>query len=270
MTAGSLAQSGYPPALCIFGGTLAGLGIGAVNGTLIGYLGLSPIITTLAVLFALGGIVSTISGGYSIGPLSSSFSAIGSGTTAHIPNLVIFALIIALAAYVILDHTAIGMLLRGIGGSKDAVVSLGLPVQRIVALTYVASGGLAALAGVLQAANLDSASPASGSDLEFSAIASVIVGGVSVYGALGSVTGIVVGAVLISALSIVLVILHISGTMQPVFVGLILIAAVALDALRRRRMFRLRVQNHRDSVPAHNPTIDSNITAERPKDQSDE
>jgi ribose/xylose/arabinose/galactoside ABC-type transport system permease subunit len=189
------------------------------------------------------GLVSTASGGYSIGPLSSGFDNIGGGTLFHVPSLVFFALGIALLMHVLLEYTTLGTRYRTIGGNRDAAVALGLPVRRLTMFAYVLSGCLAAFAGVLQASNLGAADPSSGTDLELNVIAAVIVGGVSVYGAVCSVTGMVAGAVLLSSLTIALVLLHFSGTLQPCVVGIVLIAAVALDGLRRRKMFRFSIRS---------------------------
>ena len=153
-----------------------------------------------------------------------------------------------------LEYTTIGIRLRSIGGNKDAAISLGLPVRTLTIGVYVLSGCLAAFAGVLQASNLGAADSSFGTNLELDAIAAAIVGGVSVYGAVGSVAGMVAGGLLLSLLSIALVLLHYSGTMQPFVVGLVMIGAVTIDRIRRRRMFQISIRGRPDREHAKIPT----------------
>ena len=206
------------------------------------YVATSPIIVTLGTLFAVTALVTTVSGGYPIRPLSNSFSSVGSSSLFHVPSLVFYAVGIAIVVHILLEYTTIGTRLRSIGGNRDAAISLGLPVRTLTIGVYVLSGCLAAFAGVLQASNLGAADSSFGSNLELDAIAAVIVGGVSVYGAVGSVTGMVAGGLLLSLLSIALVLLHYSGSMQPFVVGLVMIGAVSVDRLRRRRMFQVSIR----------------------------
>ncbi len=242
MTAAAASRAGIDVPASIIIGVLAGLAIGLLNGLLVIYVAASPIIVTLGTLFAVTALVTTASGGYPIGPLSTSFARVGSSSLFHIPSLVFYAVGIAVLVHILLEYTTIGTRLRSIGGNRDAAISLGLPVRTLTIGVYVLSGCLAAFAGVLQASNLGAADSSFGSNLELDAIAAVIVGGVSVYGAVGSVTGMVAGALLLSLLSIALVLLHYSGSMQPFVVGLVMIGAVSVDRLRRRRMFQVSIR----------------------------
>lgn len=242
MTAAAVNNAGVDVATSIIIGILAGFAIGLLNGLLVSYMAISPIIVTLGTLFAITSLITTTSRGYPIGPLSNSFDSVGSSTLFYIPSLVFYAIGIALLAHVLLEYTTIGTRLRSIGGNRDAAISLGLPVRPLTIGVYVLSGCLAAFAGVLQASNLGAADSSYGSNLELDAIAAVIVGGVSVYGAVGSVMGMVAGGLLLSLLTIALVLFHFAGSMQEFVVGLVMIGAVSVDQLRRRRMFSISLR----------------------------
>jgi ribose transport system permease protein len=254
MTAAAASHAGVAVPASIIIGVLAGLAIGLLNGLLVIYIATSPIIVTLGTLFAVTALVTTASGGYPIGPLSSAFASVGSSSFFHIPSLVFYAVGIAIIVHILLEYTTIGTRLRSIGGNRDAAISLGLPVRTLTIGVYVLSGCLAAFAGVLQASNLGAADSSFGSNLELDAIAAVIVGGVSVYGAVGSVTGMVAGGLLLSLLSIALVLLHYSGSMQPFVVGVVMIGAVSVDRLRRRRMFQVSIRGRPQSGPEKTST----------------
>ena len=259
MTGATLSHLGYDPGISIIGGVLAGLGIGDCKWR--PYRLRSDVTNHHHPRHSL---CDYWSGFHNLWRLLdraivwSSFGSVGSGATFDVPRFVFYALAVALIAHVVLQHTAIGIRLRSIGGNKEAALGLGIPVRRLTMSVYIVSGSLAALAGILQASNLGAASPSSGTDLELNVIAAVIVGGVSVYGAVGSVMGMVTGAVLLSSLSIVLVLLHVSGTMQPCVVGFILIGAVALDAIRRRRMFHLAIRGRARASSTTNADTSTN------------
>lgn len=240
VTAAALSTTGASVPASMAGGVGAGLGVGLLNGLLISLIDVSPIIVTLGTLFMVSALVTTISGGTPIGPLSSSFGSVGTTTVFSIPALVFYALAIAIAVHVVLEYTTVGVQLRSMGGNRAAAVSLGLPIRSLTIGVYALCGCLAALGGVLQASNLGAADASfGGGNYELNAIAAAIIGGVSVFGAIGSVAGMVAGAVLLSMLSIALVLLHLGGTMQPFVIGVVMIAAVVVDQLRRHRAKRI-------------------------------
>ena len=244
MTAGALSQA-HGDALAIVGAGGVGIGIGLLNGLLISYLALSPIIITLGTLFATTSVVTTLSGAATIGPLSNSFTVIAEGTWGPIPVVVFYALGIAVCAHVMLEHSSFGTRIRATGGNRGAARALGLNPRRVSTAVYVLSGLFAAWAGLLEAANLGAASPTYGSDLELQVIAAVVIGGTSIYGAIGSMSGAVFGSILLSILATGLILLHINGTMQDFVVGVVIILAVGADQLRNKLMFRTSVRRMR-------------------------
>ena len=239
MVSAELSIKGYPVPVAILGALLAGAVVGALNGGLANYVGISPIIATLGTLFCTTAVVTTLSKGLAIGPLSSSFSRLAGGTWGPIPTVIFYALGIALIAHIILRYSTFGMKIRAVGGNRSAVDALGLNAKRISMTVYIMTGVAAAFAGVLQCSYLGAGAPSYGSDLELQVIAAVVIGGVSVLGAVGEVSGMVIGCILLSLLSIGLLLLHFAGSMQDFVVGFVMVIAVSIDKIRRTFMFRV-------------------------------
>ena len=248
MTSAGVVQASQSDLVALLAALGVGAGIGAINGILANYIGIPPIIATLGTMFGVSAVVTTLSGGLSIGPLPDSFGVIGQGSWGPIPSVVLIAAGIAVATHVLLEYTTLGPKIRAIGGNRAAATSLGLSVKRLSCSVYIITGAFAAFAGLLQAANLGAGDPSFGSDLELQVIAAVVIGGVSVYGAIGTVAGMVAGCVLLSVLTIAISLLHFSGTMQDFAVGVVMIVAVTLDQVRRSRMFAMsrRKVGHRE------------------------
>lgn len=239
MVSAELSIKGYPVLIAILGALLAGAFIGAINGGLVNYVGISPIIATLGTLFCTTAIVTTLSKGLAIGPLPNSFSRLAGGTWGPIPTIIFYALGIAVIAHIVLRYTTFGMKIRAVGGNRSAVDALGLNAKRISMAVYILTGVAAAFAGVLQCSYLGAGSPSYGSGLELQVIAAVVIGGISVLGAVGEVSGMVIGSILLSLLSIGLLLLHFAGSMQDFVVGLVMVIAVSIDKIRRSFMFRV-------------------------------
>lgn len=233
-------QTGSVPlafAVCLGVGAL----IGAVNGFLTNGLVISPIIATLGTLFMVRAIVETRSRGLSIGPLEDDFTRLADPMIGFVPIVFVYALGIALVAHLALEYTEFGTHVRASGGNRDAAEKVGINVRLTSFLLYVACGVFSALAGLLQAASLGAGTPSFGTGMELKVIAAAVIGGVSIYGAIGTISGVVSGSVLLSVITVGIVLLRISGSMQNFIVGLVLILAVAVDRFRQTRKFRVAV-----------------------------
>ncbi len=241
MTSAYLVTATESIALAFGGALVVGLAIGFVNGLLTSWLMISPIIATLGTLFGVGAIVITLSGGVSIGPLPDNFSQIGNISLGPIPGVFVYAIVIAVMVHVVLEYTDWGTRIRAIGGNREAAIKVGINARRTAMSVYAMTGMFSALAGLLQAASLGSGSPSFGIGMELKVIAAVIIGGVSIYGAIGTIPGVVAGSMLLSLITVGLVLLRISGSMQNFFVGLVLIIAVVIDRFRKERMFKASV-----------------------------
>jgi ribose/xylose/arabinose/galactoside ABC-type transport system permease subunit len=241
MAAAYMVQNTGSIALAFAGALLVGLAIGLINGFLASWLMISPIIATLGTLFGVGAIIITLSGGLAIGPLPESFSQIGNISLGPIPGVFVYAILIAAGVHIVLEYTDWGTRIRAIGGNREAAIKVGINARRTAITVYAMTGMFSALAGLLQAASLGSGSPSFGIGMELKVIAAVIIGGVSIYGAIGTIPGVVAGSVLLSLITVGLVLLQISGSMQNFFIGLVLIIAVIIDRFRKERMFKASV-----------------------------
>lgn len=242
MTAGYVVEKTGSVPLAVLACLGAGILIGGLNGVLTNVLQISPIIATLGTLFMVTAIVVTRSGGLSIGPLSDDFKAITKWSIGFVPGVFIYAIVIAAVVHFVLEYTELGTHIRASGGDRDAAEKVGINVRATSFMLYTACGAFTALAGLLQASSLGAASPSFGTGMELKVIAAAVIGGVSIYGAIGTIPGIVSGSVLLSVITVGIVLLRISGSMQNFFVGFVLIVAVALDRFRQTRKFRVSVE----------------------------
>ncbi|MFH8568325.1 ABC transporter permease [Streptomyces sp. NPDC017993] len=196
---------GYGPWIALLVAVLGGAAVGVANGALVAWVGVQPIVATLALMVGARGLALVL-----LPQLKDvrdpGMAALGSGTLAGIPYLVLIAAGLALLVGLVVRHTLFGRRLLAIGDSRPAAALAGLPVRRILLLVYVGSGALAALAGVLATARLTASDPTSlGTLMELSAITAVVVGGTPLSGGRVRIGGTVAGAVLIQLLTATLI-----------------------------------------------------------------
>jgi ribose/xylose/arabinose/galactoside ABC-type transport system permease subunit len=152
-----------------------------------------------------------------------------------VPVPVILFLSCALICHIVLGHTRYGRNVYAVGGNLEAARLSGIPVNRIILSVYVIVGFFAGLAGFVLNARLNSAEAVAGQGYELTVIASVVIGGTSLFGGAGSITGTVIGATLIGVLVNGLVLNNVSSYIQQVIIGLIIISAVAFDRYIKSR-----------------------------------
>jgi galactofuranose transport system permease protein len=212
--------------------------VGLVNGLLVSYAGLAPFIVTLATLFGVRGLVYQLTNAgattYSV-PGSSTFAQLGTGTWFSLGIPVFIAFAAYAVAHVLLERTPYGLAVQSIGGGESAATLMGLPVQRVKAGTYVACGVLAGLAGMLQAAQLVSASPIIATGYELQAIATVVIGGTLLTGGSGSLLGTGAGVLLLGVINSFIVELQLDSTWNNVVSGGFLIVVVVLQRILNYR-----------------------------------
>jgi ribose transport system permease protein len=241
ITAAWLMRAGVPWPVAIVGGILAGALAGLINNAVIARLHVPPIIATLGTFFILTGVSIQITGGQDILPLPAAFQALGQGKALGVPFVVLYALAVGWVFWFLLERTPFGVEVRAIGGNRNAAVANGLRVGQTERLLYMLAGATAALAGVIYAARVGSGQvSAGGASVTLSVVTAVLIGGVSLLGGLGSITGVAVGAILLSEIDNALIVASIPPQYNSIVVGVILIAAVAVDHLRRQRLYRTR------------------------------
>ena len=181
------------------GGVLAGMGFGLINAICVIAMRIPPFIATLSTMLAAKGAALVISGAQTVSvDWSSNFTKFGMGTALNLlPWSIIAVLLVALAAWLVLEHTPLGRTILAIGGSEEASTLMGLRITQAKAFVYLFSGSCAGLAGVILASGYGAGQPLEGLGWELSAIAAVVVGGTLLTGGRGSIPATVAGALLL-------------------------------------------------------------------------
>lgn len=212
-----------------------GVGIGLLNGLLLTKLRLPhPFISTLGTMNVGRGAALLLAAGVPISGLPSGFREATGGHAAGIPMPVVIAAVAYIAAHVFLTRTVWGRDLYAIGGNREAARLAGIPVERRLNLAYALSGFAAALAAIVLAGRMNSGFPLAGSGAELDAIAAAIIGGASFFGGVGTVSGTLIGALIIGFLRNGLNLLDVSAYWQMIVIGCVIVAAVFVDVLRQR------------------------------------
>jgi ribose transport system permease protein len=234
------ATGGAPPIVAILVGMAAGGLAGLINGALTAYMALAAFIVTLGTLTFLRGVAFTMLGGQPKVSNTLNFRGIGNGYIAGIPAPVIVMLVVYVAAWFVLERTLYGRHIYAVGGNAEAARLAGVNVKRVITSVYVISGVCAGLAGVIFAARVVSAQPTAGTGYELNAIAAVVLGGTSLTGGRGRITGTLVGSVILGVLSTGLILMNVQFFTQLMITGIVIILAVAIDSLKRRPLRRRR------------------------------
>jgi ribose transport system permease protein len=197
-------------------------------------MGLPPFIITLATMTSLRGIGLLMTNGNSISINSDSFQAFSRGSLAGIPYLFWMVILVAVPSYIFLHHTRWGRYLFSVGSNAEAARLSGVNVPRTIYMAYVLSGLLAAFVGVLLASRIGIGNPTQGDTYELQAIASSVIGGTSLFGAIGSVHGPLIGSFILSTINNGANLLNVNTFWQRVITGALIIVIVYFDGLRRR------------------------------------
>ncbi|WP_152562881.1 MULTISPECIES: ribose ABC transporter permease [unclassified Serratia (in: enterobacteria)] len=213
---------------------LAGLGMGLFNGILVAYAGLPPFIVTLGTYTALRGAAYLLADGTTIINSDISFEWIGNAYLGPIPWLVVIAFAVIALCWFILRRTTLGVHIYAVGGNMQAARLTGIKVGAVLLFVYGMSGLLSGLGGVMSASRLYSANGNLGMGYELDAIAAVILGGTSFVGGIGTITGTLVGALIIATLNNGMTLMGVSYFWQLVIKGAVIIVAVMIDKYRTR------------------------------------
>jgi ribose transport system permease protein len=216
-------------------GLAAGFFWGLVNGLLTVRLRIAPFIVTLGTLGIIRGVTLLYSGGLPVVGLPRGFSFLGEGTILGLPFVLYLLVLCALLTHLILQYTKLGRYAYAIGSNRDAAVYAGIPVGFHIVSVYAISGMLTGLAGMIEASRLMTGQPTAGQGYELQVIAAVVIGGGSLSGGEGSVAGTLIGAFIMGLLANGCDLLGISPYIQQAVIGAVIILAVTLDELRKRR-----------------------------------
>jgi ribose/xylose/arabinose/galactoside ABC-type transport system permease subunit len=218
---------GYGVVPAIVAGLLGGVAVGLVNGSLVAFVGVQPIVATLALFVGGRGIALVVAGGQLKDIRNPGLLSLGSSSVVGVPLPVVVAAVLTVVVMALVRRTTFGRRLVAIGGNRTASELSGLPVRRILLLVYVASGLLAAAAGILATARLQASDPSSlGLLMELSAITAVVVGGTPLTGGRVRVLGTVAGALLIQLVRATLIKHDLADSLAQMVQAVIILAAV--------------------------------------------
>ncbi|MGG7077805.1 ABC transporter permease [Clostridium sardiniense] len=221
--------------LAIIVAAIVGIVIGLVNGILIAKGKLQAFIVTLATMTIFRGATLVFTNGTPISKLPESFLKIGNAKIGFIPVPVIITIVIAAISIYILSQTKFGRYLYALGGNEESAKLSGINTDKIKVLTYVVSGFVSAIAGVIITSRIGSASPNAGTGFELDAIAAVVIGGTSLAGGEGKISGTIIGALIIGVLNNGLNLMNVSPFYQSIVKGLVILIAVLLDKKSRKK-----------------------------------
>ena len=221
-------------------GMALGAVLGSFNGLIIAIGKVPPIIATLGTLSIYRGMVFLYSQGYWIPPyqLPDTFKLLSKGTVLGIPNIVIFAIVVAILVYYFLNYTRTGRDIYAVGSNPDAAQYVGIRKQQIIFLVYVLTGIAAGLAGVLWASRFESSQTNTALGFELQTVAASIIGGVSISGGVGTVPGVLLGALALGMINNAVTLVRISPFWEQAAQGLLILVAVVSDTLITRGVQR--------------------------------
>jgi ribose transport system permease protein len=230
-----MANFGLSIFLAFGAGLLIGAFVGFVNGLLSVKINIPSFIVTLAMMSVARGIALVLSDGSAVTNLPESVTNISSGRFLGLSFIIwIPILIIPIIGY-LLSRTVLGLNIYSIGGNKEAAILAGVPESKTRILALTISGFMAGFAGIISTSRLGVGSPIIAEDLILDAIAAVVIGGTSLFGGIGKITGTILGVLLIAIIRNGLVLLNVSPFYQKVAIGIVILIASIIDALGRKR-----------------------------------
>jgi inositol transport system permease protein len=213
----------------VMAGLLTGLLCGLINGSLIAYTAIPPFIASLGVMVSARGFAKWYTQGQPVSMLSDSFAWIGSG----VMPVVIF-LVVAAIFHVALRYTRYGKFTYAIGANPQAARVSGINVSRHLLIVYAVAGALSGLAGIVTSARAITGQAGMGMGYELDAIAAAVIGGVSLAGGVGRITGTVIGVLILGVMTSGFTFIRIDAYYQEIVKGAIIVGAVVADQYRQR------------------------------------
>jgi len=209
---------------------------GVISGFLVTRINLPPFIATLGIMSIARSVCYIVTKGYPILRLPEEFLFIGQGFIWIIPFPVCLLIVVGVVTAIFLSKTITGRRVFALGGNEEAARFSGINTRRIKMLVYLLSATLAGFAGVVMTSRMGSAQSSLGISYELDGIAAVIIGGASMSGGEGTVTGTIIGAALMGIIKNALVLLKVDPYWQQLIIGFIIILAVSIDQFRKRNV----------------------------------
>ena len=231
--------------LAVICGLSFGLFLGVTNGLVITRFKINPFITTLGMLSIGRGLTYLLATGVrgsvaSNIPMQNEFIIfLGSGYLGPVPFSVVLLLLLLILATLFLKHTVPGRYIYAVGSNERSARLSGVPVNKVRVFVYAISGFFCALAGIILTGRLSTAATNIGVGNELDVIAAVVIGGASLQGGEGSVTGAVIGATIMAVVRNAFVLLHIPNHFQTITIGVVIVLAVGLDQLLKGKLKKI-------------------------------
>lgn len=223
----------------VFVAFLAAIGVGTVigivNSTIVTRLNVNSLICTLGMMTILRGVTMLLTRAVAVQVTVDSFKKLAVGSVFSIPVPILISVIVFIIFYFILQFVTFGRYVYACGDNPDAAKSAGLDVKKIKTVCFMICSIMAAIAGLMLTAKMNSGQPNSGVGLEFAIIAATILGGTSLSGGKGSLLGTLIGITLLRFVTNGMIMMNIDSHWQSVVSGAVIILAVALDTSRARR-----------------------------------
>lgn len=208
---------------------------GLLNGLIIAYTNMPPFVVTLATQNIARGIVNVYANGQPISARNPVFNFLGVGYFLGIPLPVIYSFVLLAVMILILGRSKFGRQLYAVGGNEEAARFSGINIKKVKIIVYTLCGALASFSGIILAARMYSDQPTAGDGFELDAIAASVLGGVSFSGGVGKLGGTIIGVLVLGVLTNGLNLLNINSFWQYIIKGIIILLAVYLDILKKRR-----------------------------------
>ena len=226
--------SPYPAIVAIVAGLLVGVASGAVNGFVVSRFRVPSFVVTLGMLSTARGLTMLYTLGRPVPSLTPEFRWMGTGQVAGVPAPILILIAVFAVSWWVLGRTRFGRHVYAVGGNPRAANTSGILVSRIRLAVFMISGATAGLAGLVLSARTGSGLTEAGIAYELDAIAAVVIGGTSLSGGVGTVTGTLFGALLIAVMNNGLDLLGVDSNYQQIIKGLMIVVAVMIDTSREK------------------------------------
>ncbi|MGI6113729.1 MAG: ABC transporter permease [Mahellales bacterium] len=227
-----MVRANQPIGLAIAAGIAVSIGCGAINGFSVAILKISPIITTLATMLIYRGLAYYLTEAKTLMVTNNFLNTLGRGYTLGVPNTVWIMVVIYILIYYLLKYTAYGRKVFAVGGNPQASFLSGINLKQIRFWAFVVSAGAAGLAGVTMVAQVGAAMPNVGETALMDVITAVILGGISLSGGKGKISGTLMGVLILATLNNGMVLVGIQSFYQMIVKGFVILLAVYIDVLR--------------------------------------
>lgn len=235
LSAGFIVNSGFSVEQAVIAAIVIGTLLGLFNGFVIAKTTIPPFIVTLAMMQIARGAAYIYSNGQPIRAMIPEYMIIGTGYLGSIPYPVIYMIVFLIICVVLLSKTRFGRHVYAVGGNDKAAIFSGVNVARTKMLVYTMSGFLAAFTGVVLCARMASGQPTAGQSFEMDAIAATVLGGTSMSGGVGKIGSTMIGVLIIGVLNNGLNLLGLNSFWQQIAKGIVILLAVYVDMLKKRR-----------------------------------